>query len=369
MAAVVILGVAYGLLVIFYCVPVRAYWDPYSYPDATCLSDEAAFISNAAVNIVLDCWLWVMPVPIVWSLRLPMRQRIGLVGVFGLGFFVCLAGILRLVYVIKTAYSYDRTWDGFSAWIWTAAESDVGIICASLPALKPLVTKVTNYRFSEAATGAGRYGYRSRSRTVKRPGNKKHGKRLPSRSATRNLGSRNPLQTGENVWDGSDEAVCACERGPNGTVNIRLNKQDGHPPGMYQMTTVIFSGDPDGRLAEARKNHIQFIERGKLAKDGVYVQARPVDGEGVELGGAYGNRSRNDLEAGPGAACGSPRNDEGGNCGQEDSDGAKDWKFCWEVMRTIEIEVHEDHSFEETREEPRLSTDSFSRHGDGVDEV
>ncbi|KAK6332258.1 hypothetical protein TWF696_002979 [Orbilia brochopaga] len=361
MTAVVALGFAYGLMVVFYCIPVRAYWQPYEYPDAKCLSDEAALISNAAVNIVLDCWLWIMPVPVVWKVRLPIRQRIGLVGVFALGSFVCLAGILRLVYVIRTAYSYDRTWDGFSAWIWTAAESDVGIICASLPALKPLVTKITNFRFSEVTPSMGVYG---RSRTLKR-GTKKTGRRLPSHGASRNLGSRNPLQTGENVWDGSDETVYACDNG-----RAKLQKQEGHQPGTYQMTTVIFSGDPDGRLAAARKANM--VERGLPGKpDGVTVQVQPVDGNEDASSPYLHAQGGKDIEEGYGWPLTTRRNEENSTANKDgdDSDSGIDNARCWEVMRTVEIEVREDHSFEEMRLDLRLSTDSFNRTGDNLQDI
>ncbi|KAJ6259390.1 hypothetical protein Dda_6291 [Drechslerella dactyloides] len=366
MAAVVTLGVAYALMVVFYCIPVRAYWQPYEYPDAKCLSDEAALISNAAVNIVLDCWLWIMPVPVVWKVRLPLRQRVGLVAVFALGFFVCLAGALRLVYVIRTAYSYDRTWDGFSAWIWTAAESDVGIICASLPALKPLVTKITNFRFSEVTPSMGVYGHRSR--TLKRT-TKKGGRRLPGGGTSRNLGSRNPLQTGENVWDGSDEAVYASDRSVHGNVNIKMQKQEGHQAGTYQMTTVIFSGDPDGRLAAARKANVN--DKGPPGKsDGVTVQVQPLD-EACTSPYTHTQGGR-DIEEGYGWPLTTRRTEDvlNGNVHSDgDEDSGVDNARSWEVMRTVEIEVHEDHSFEELRNESRLSTDSFGRHGDGLQDV
>ncbi|KAF3905036.1 hypothetical protein AA313_de0205336 [Arthrobotrys entomopaga] len=333
---VVATGSAYVFTVIFYCLPIRAYWQPYSFPDAKCSSDGNVLVSNAAVNIVLDCWLWAMPVPVVWGLRLPMRQKVGLVGVFALGFFVCLAGALRLYYVALTAYSYDKTWDGFSAWIWTAAESDVGIICASLPALKPLITKVTKFKFSDVTPSV--YGH-SRSRTLgHRKSNHTGGIRLPSRAASRNLGSRHNAM--ESIWDGSDEVIC--ERDAQGRIKKQEKKQYVQA-GVYQMSTVIFSGDPDGKLAAARKSY--FFERGLSSKENLTVQVRPTNAE--EKDGGSSNYSK-ELEEGR-------RSEEASTNG--------DWKSCWEVMRTTEIEVREDHSFDEPRNESSLSTHSLGRMG------
>ncbi|KAK6530975.1 hypothetical protein TWF281_007803 [Arthrobotrys megalospora] len=329
-------------MVIFYCVPIRAYWQPFDLPDAKCLSDGYALVSNAAVNIALDSWLWIMPLPVVWRVHLPMRQRVGLVGVFALGFFVCIAGALRLYYVAKTAYSYDKTWDGFSAWIWTALESDVGIICASLPALKPLVTKVTKFKFSEATPSV--YGL-DHSKT-KNMGNRKSGIngggiRLPSRAASRNLGSRNQLTQLESIWDGSDEVICETEI--KGGAGPKKQDKQHQQAGVYQMSTLVFSGDPDGKLAAARKSY--FFERALLhSKENLTVHVRPFGGE--DDGHSHVSGSSKDLEEGRGS-------DENINFNNIS------WKCCWEIMRTTEIEITEDHnnSFEEAR---NLSTESLA---------
>ncbi|KAF3920796.1 hypothetical protein ABW20_dc0106887 [Dactylellina cionopaga] len=314
-------------------------------PDAKCLSDGQVLVSNAAVNIALDFWLWVMPVPIVWGLHLPMRQRIGLVGVFALGFFVVMAGALRLYYVALTAYTYDKTWDGFNAWIWTAAECDVGIICASLPALKPLVTKVTKFKFSETPTNIYSHNLHSRSRTL---GNKRGGMhasggiRLPSRAASRTLGSRhNPL---ESIWDGSEEIICKTDVQAGIKSDKKQDKKQTQHPGVYQMSTVIFSGDPDGKLSAARKSY--FFERGISSKENLTVHIQPYNHD--ENDGDYGR----DIEEGRG----SDENHDVNNMS---------WK-CWEVMRTTEIEVREDHSFDEVRAESSLSTHSLGRRGADV---
>ena len=55
---------------------------------------------------------------------------------------VCLAGVLRLYYSITTDVSNDSTWEGISLWTWETAELDLGIICASLPSLKKLITRI-----------------------------------------------------------------------------------------------------------------------------------------------------------------------------------------------------------------------------------
>lgn len=82
------------------------------------------------------------PAPIAWRLALPIRQRLAVIAIFGLGTAVCIAGALRTKYVFDSEkYSYDEQWDGYPLWILLTVEIDVGIICASAPALRPFIAR------------------------------------------------------------------------------------------------------------------------------------------------------------------------------------------------------------------------------------
>ncbi|KAL7270920.1 hypothetical protein RUND412_006353 [Rhizina undulata] len=70
-------------------------------------------------------------------------QRIGLVALFSLGFIVCVAGSLRIwwIYMVLKVGG-DITWDGAILYTITAIELNVGILCASIPAIKPLFAQL-----------------------------------------------------------------------------------------------------------------------------------------------------------------------------------------------------------------------------------
>jgi hypothetical protein len=75
---------AWGIIgVIFMCKPVQKYWDPGT--PGSCLDVELHFWSSAIIGIVLDFTLWLLPMPVIGTLNLVGRQKIGLVFVFGLG--------------------------------------------------------------------------------------------------------------------------------------------------------------------------------------------------------------------------------------------------------------------------------------------
>jgi hypothetical protein len=50
--------------------------------------------------------------------------------------------VVRLYYSISVNLSNDSTWEGFDLWTWETVELDLGIVCASFPSLKALVTRM-----------------------------------------------------------------------------------------------------------------------------------------------------------------------------------------------------------------------------------
>lgn len=65
------------------CIPVAKFWDR-SIP-GHCLSFEALWFFNAAMNLITDMVLLVLPMPVLNSLQLPRKQRIALMAVFAIG--------------------------------------------------------------------------------------------------------------------------------------------------------------------------------------------------------------------------------------------------------------------------------------------
>ncbi|KAK5705189.1 hypothetical protein LTR97_002306 [Elasticomyces elasticus] len=127
--------------------PIPYYWQ---YPPQTaghCLDEGLATLAAGILNIVNDLLAALVPIPLVMRLRMPMRQRIGVSVLFGLGFIVIVAGSVRTYYIWKGLMAtWDETWYAYPLWIAAAVEIDVGVICACAPALKTLLhfTKVAN---------------------------------------------------------------------------------------------------------------------------------------------------------------------------------------------------------------------------------
>jgi hypothetical protein len=77
------LGQILGIFLI--CVPIQAIWDPRI--KGRCFKHEIVmWYVNGILHIVIDFAIIIMPLPIVWKLKLPLSQKILLSGIFGLGF-------------------------------------------------------------------------------------------------------------------------------------------------------------------------------------------------------------------------------------------------------------------------------------------
>ncbi|KAL4919815.1 hypothetical protein BDW62DRAFT_178507 [Aspergillus aurantiobrunneus] len=122
------------------CVPVAKFWNR-EIP-GTCLSFEALWFFNASMNIATDLTLLVLPMPQLSQLHLPRRQKFALIAVFALGGLVVITSVLRLSSLRTVAKSIDTSWSNVAAAYWTAAECNVAIICASLPFLRPLISRL-----------------------------------------------------------------------------------------------------------------------------------------------------------------------------------------------------------------------------------
>ncbi|KAL1862400.1 hypothetical protein Plec18167_005795 [Paecilomyces lecythidis] len=128
------------------CVPVAKFWDP-SIP-GHCLSKEGLWFSNSGMHILTDIIILILPMPVLKSLQLPRRQKWALMGVFALGSFVTVTSILRLQSLYVISKSKDQTYDNVGAATWSAVECNVAIICASLPSLRPFISRIFPRLFS-----------------------------------------------------------------------------------------------------------------------------------------------------------------------------------------------------------------------------
>ncbi|KAH8663247.1 hypothetical protein BGZ61DRAFT_462788 [Ilyonectria robusta] len=127
-------------LVIFQCTPISSIWNRNL--DGKCLNLTAIGYAGAAFSIVEDIVLLIMPIPELLKLQLGTRKKAALLFMFSIGSFACVTTLVRLKYLVSFANSLDTTFDNVPIVIWSIIELSCALICASLPALRPLIHMV-----------------------------------------------------------------------------------------------------------------------------------------------------------------------------------------------------------------------------------
>ncbi|KAH8671660.1 hypothetical protein BX600DRAFT_434758 [Xylariales sp. PMI_506] len=158
MSVVVIWTTGQILFVILSCNPISVIWNPTEPATCTPLSLQQQIWMASIGNVITDVVILVLPIPVVWALKLSMAQKWALVGLFSLGFFTCLLSCMRLIFTIEPS---DFTYGGVTIQAWSTAEVASGIICGAIPTLRPLVGRYfKGFRTHNAsyASWGGRYG-------------------------------------------------------------------------------------------------------------------------------------------------------------------------------------------------------------------
>ena len=85
--ALLVLVVCWGIATlfssVFQCRPVKAAWR--SLPAAHCFNYRAWLVGTNVPNIVIDFFILVLPIPLVWRLNLSVPRRASLNAVFLVG--------------------------------------------------------------------------------------------------------------------------------------------------------------------------------------------------------------------------------------------------------------------------------------------
>ncbi|KAJ5342621.1 hypothetical protein N7541_011745 [Penicillium brevicompactum] len=122
------------------CRPLSHFWLQYTDPSAegTCISTSDFFLINGIISVLIDVMILCVPAPIIWRLQMPRTQRLAVISILLLGGFVCVAGIIRVVFLDKNTHSMDPSWTIAPVFVWSCVEPFIGIICACLPTFSPL---------------------------------------------------------------------------------------------------------------------------------------------------------------------------------------------------------------------------------------
>ncbi|KAI5300985.1 hypothetical protein KEM55_003385 [Ascosphaera atra] len=189
--------VAMEILAFTQCIPYRKLWD-YEVR-GKCLANIALTYAENVTNVALNCWIFLMPLPVIFGLHLGKLKKAGFAFIFSVGLATCIISGLRLSTNAKKKKdpTYDAPFDNIIAMYETVGE----LICANVPFLYKLALsayrKIRTRNSSEDGyvTGSG--------------GTHGYGQRAPLRRGTemRDLESGSAMtqsgngrKTGKNDW-------------------------------------------------------------------------------------------------------------------------------------------------------------------------
>ncbi|TVY85658.1 Satratoxin biosynthesis SC1 cluster protein, partial [Lachnellula willkommii] len=121
------------------CVPFRRFWVGAS-AGGYCLDFNVFWMGMGATELVIDTVILVLPMGIVGKLWMPLQQKILVAGIFLLGGFVIVTGLIRVVLGYKPG-SQNVAFP--KAELWSAVHIGIAIVCACLPTLRPLLNRAT----------------------------------------------------------------------------------------------------------------------------------------------------------------------------------------------------------------------------------
>ncbi|KAL8871583.1 MAG: hypothetical protein Q9174_002617 [Haloplaca sp. 1 TL-2023] len=135
---------------LFRCRPfIAAYdaeWTLYRSDQMTCLDRILNIVIFCHFNVYTDFILMLAPMPMLWTMQLSWKKKLGISGVFFTGGIVCAMSLSRIITLYKNNQSGATDTDGsyteIPNHVYSALEVNVGIIAGCLPVLHPLLRRV-----------------------------------------------------------------------------------------------------------------------------------------------------------------------------------------------------------------------------------
>ncbi|PVH94289.1 hypothetical protein DM02DRAFT_633850 [Periconia macrospinosa] len=136
---IVVWGIVQEFVVAFACIPLSIFEAKMK---EKCIHSTPIWYLTASMNIVTDIIIFAIPMFPVLKLHMRLQQRLLLLSLFCLGFFICAISCIRITTLKQALVTTDPLWDNAPAAYWSVIELHCGIICACLPTLRPLIQKL-----------------------------------------------------------------------------------------------------------------------------------------------------------------------------------------------------------------------------------
>ena len=138
-------GLSFLFALTFQCSPLNYAWERWDGEHTgSCINIYVGGFLHAAINMVLDLIILLMPMPLLWKLQLSysLRQRVQVLIMFYFGLVGTVISALRLSSLLTFGNTHNPSWDYLNLAVWSMTEIQTCIICACLPTAKVALSKV-----------------------------------------------------------------------------------------------------------------------------------------------------------------------------------------------------------------------------------
>ncbi|KAK7431322.1 hypothetical protein QQZ08_002093 [Neonectria magnoliae] len=121
------------------CLPASHNWNSWDGEHVGhCNNLNAQTYAFGGINMFCDVAILIMPLHELYKLQVKGRQKIQLFVMFSLGIIVTVFSIIRLPFLVNLGITSNPTWEYVEVTIWSIWETELGMVCASLPAIRHL---------------------------------------------------------------------------------------------------------------------------------------------------------------------------------------------------------------------------------------
>ncbi|CAI7590130.1 unnamed protein product [Penicillium glandicola] len=126
-------------------------WAPIGFFLTECTDTLNMLTVFCGTDLLTDFVIMLMPVPIIWRLRMSVRKKIGVTSVFMVGIFTIGAGVARTYIYLVTSYDKASNLDfiaDFTLFIlWSEIEVNVAMIVCCMPVFGPVLGRCRDTLF------------------------------------------------------------------------------------------------------------------------------------------------------------------------------------------------------------------------------
>ncbi|KAH7317905.1 hypothetical protein BKA65DRAFT_109857 [Rhexocercosporidium sp. MPI-PUGE-AT-0058] len=255
MATMIVVSVMYFGFMVFQCRPISYFWLRFTDGQGYCFTGRIIADITIVFSVfaaTADLIFGILPIFIIWDLKINRKTKIIIGGLLTLGILAGLSVIIRIIYVNSLSDpEEDFTFLTFKVAIWSIIEPAIGIICMAIttyrPLFKSLRDKISQNSRSNSTTQAqdgtlianGKSSKSKNAKSSKTKGKKPSTYILPSQSRSRSTAGY--TRTGSSIDSHAFEDVMEMD-GMQRQPSVTGGRREGDGAGVWDEDYVMKDG-------------------------------------------------------------------------------------------------------------------------------